>query len=136
MVILISAVAGFYSAGGSVDGTIDAVKYRNKTTVSSDPVALAKKVREVNIARSFQKVLKLIQEGVIQRLDEPSRRLYVNDPVWEVMDAGRKQYVAQVVAEYLDWVHDNHTGQVYVMSFRHGGLVASIGRSNSFTLYR
>ena len=136
IVILISAISGFYSAGGSVESTIEAVKYGNKSTVSSSPDALAKKVREFNIAQSFEKVLKLIQEGVIQRLDEPTRRLYINDPVWELMGAGRKEYIARVVAEYLDWVHDNHTGQVYVLSFRNGGMVAAIGKSQTFAVYR
>lgn len=136
IVILASAISGFYSAGGSVDSTVEAVKFGNKSTVSSNPEAIAKKVREVNMARSFEKVLKLIQEGVIQRLDESTRRLYINDPVWEVTGDGRKEYIARVVAEYLDWVHDSHTGQVYVLSFRNAGLVAAIGKSGTFSLYR
>ena len=135
-VILISAIAGFYSAGGSVEGTVEAVKYRHNATVSSTPEAVAKKVREMNIARSFERVLKLIQEGVIQRLDEPTRRLYINDPMWELMGIGRREQVARVVAEYLDWVHDRHTGQVYVHSFRNGALVAGINKSRSFVSYK
>ena len=136
MVILVSAIAGFYSAGGNVEGTIETVKYGHKATVSSSPEQVAKKIREINIARSFERVLKLIQEGVIQRLDEPTRRLYVNDPVWEVMGAGRREHVARVVAEYLDWVHGSHTGDVYVHSFRNGGLVAAISKSRTFVAYR
>ena len=135
-VILVSAIAGFYSAGGNVEGTIETVKYANKATVSSKPEQVAKRIREINIARSFERVLKLIQEGVIQRLDEPTRRLYVNDPVWEVMGQGRKEHVARVVAEYLDWVHNSHTGHVYVHSFRNGGLVAAVSKSRTFVAYR
>ena len=135
-VIIFSGIAGFYSAGGSVEGTVEAVKYRHNATVSSTPEAVAKKVREMNIARSFERVLKLIQDGVIQRLDEPTRRLYINDPVWEVMSTGQKENVARVVAEYLDWVHDRHTGQVYVHSFRNGTLVAGVNKGRSFVAYR
>lgn len=125
LVILVSAVAGFMSAGGSVEGTIETVAQAAKTNrpILNAPTT-REQIRKINAARSFERVLKLIQEGVIQRLHEPTRRLYINDPVWEAMGAGEKEQVARVVAEYLDWVHDKHTGQVTVHSFRNGGRVA------------
>ena len=135
-VIVVSAIAGFYSAGGSVAGTIETVKYGHKSTVSSSPEEVTQQIREANITRSFEKVLKLIQEGVIQRLDEARRRLYINDPVWQAMSNSRREQVARVVAEYLDWVRDHHTGRVYVLSFRNGQVIAEINRSHTFLVYR
>ena len=125
LVILVSAVAGFMSAGGSVEGTIETVTHAAKTNrpILNAP-STREQIRRANVARSFERVLKLIQDGVIQRLHEPSRRLYINDPVWEVMSRGEKAHVAEVVAEYLDWVHDDHTGRVTVHSFRNGSRVA------------
>lgn len=80
---------------------------------------------------SYQKVMKLIQEGVIKRIDEPNRLLYVNDPVWKLTTHERRDYTIRVVAEYLDWVSDDATGKLDVRSFRNGKQIARLNMEPS-----
>ena len=136
-VILISAIAGFYSAGGSVQGTIETVKHARKANniANVGKRNYAEQARQHAIAQTFGEVLKLIQAGVIQRLDEARRQLYVNDPVWEVMSRDRKERVVRIVAEYLDWINDDHTGMVTAHSFRDGTVVARVNSVGTFTIF-
>ena len=140
-VVLFSAIGGFYSAGGNVQATIETVQQARKTSTQSssigdDPINIAEQVRSAGIGRSLNAVQKLMQEGVIQRLNEPGRNLYVNDALWELMTPSRKERIARVVAEYLDWVNDSHTRQVSIFSFRNGGRIAEIGKGGAFRLLR
>lgn len=79
---------------------------------------------------SYEKVQKLIQAGIIKRINEPERKLFVNDPIWKVTTAERREYTIRVVAEYLDWVNGNATGKVDVRSFRTGGRLGGMNLSD------
>ncbi len=140
-VILFSAIGGFYSAGGSVEATIETVQQARRTTtqtssIGDDPINIAEQVRSAGVSRSLSAVQKLMQEGIIQRLNEPGRNLYVNDALWELMTPSRKERIARVVAEYLDWVNDSHTREVNIFSFRNGVRIAEIGKGGAFRTFR
>ena len=68
----------------------------------------------------LSKVRRFLKKGVIARIHEPSRSLYVNDPVWNVFSDDQKEQTVRVVAEYLDWVHEAETGMLDVRSHRTG----------------
>lgn len=65
-------------------------------------------------------VSKLIAEGIIRRINEPKRQLFINDTIWNLISYERKQRTVRVVGEYLDWVNDTQSGRVNVLSFKTG----------------
>ena len=67
----------------------------------------------------FAAIMKL-NPGLIMRLYEEKRLLYVNDALWEVTSSKRRAFTIRAVVEYLDWVHGTSTGTVDVRSFRNG----------------
>ena len=67
----------------------------------------------------FAAIMKL-NPGLISRLYEEKRLLYVNDPIWKVTSSERRAFTVRVIAEYLDWIHGTSTGMVDVRSFRNG----------------
>ena len=61
-----------------------------------------------------------LNPGLISRLYEEKRLLYVNDPVWKVTSNERKAFTIRAIGEYLDWIHGTSSGMVDVRSFRNG----------------
>ena len=70
-------------------------------------------------SQRFAAITKLTP-GLIMRLYEKKRLLYVNDAVWEVTSSKRRAFTVRAVVEYLDWVQGTSTGTVDVLSFRNG----------------
>lgn len=73
---------------------------------------------------SVARITKLLQSGVIKRINENTRRLYVNDVVWRLYNQDQKSEVITIVVEYLDWVNPNQKGKIDVRSFRNGRRLA------------
>ena len=67
----------------------------------------------------FAAIMKL-NPGLIMRLYEEKRLLYVNDALWKVISSKRRAFTISAVVEYLDWVDGTSTGTVDVRSFRNG----------------
>ncbi len=67
----------------------------------------------------FAAIMKL-NPGLIMRLYEEKRLLYVNDALWKVISSKRRAFTIRAVVEYLDWVDGTSTGTVDVRSFRNG----------------
>ena len=65
----------------------------------------------------FAEIMKLTP-GLISRLYEEKRLLYVNDPVWKVTTSERRAFTIRAIAEYLDWILGTSSGMVEVRSFR------------------
>ena len=83
----------------------------------------------------LQRVSKFIKEGIVQRINESSRQLFVNDAIWFSMSQDRQENVARVVAEYLDVVNENNPGTVAVFSFRSGRLVSEVKEGGVYAVY-
>jgi len=73
---------------------------------------------------SVAQVTKLLQSGVIKRINENTRQLYVNDVVWKLYTYEQKDEVITIVLTYLDWVNPNQKGKIDVRSFRNGKRLA------------
>ena len=67
----------------------------------------------------FAAIMKL-NPGLISRLYEDKRLLYVNDPVWKVTTSKRRAFTIRAIGEYLDWIHGTSSRMVDVRSFRNG----------------
>ncbi len=67
----------------------------------------------------FAAIMKL-NPGLISRLYEEKRLLYVNDPVWRATSRERRAFTIRAIVEYLDWIHGTSSGMVDVRSFRNG----------------
>ncbi len=61
-----------------------------------------------------------LNPGLISRLYEKKRLLYVNDPVWKVTTSKNKVFTIRAIGEYFDWIHGTSSGMVDVRSFRNG----------------
>ena len=61
-----------------------------------------------------------LNPGLISRLYEEKRLLYVNDPVWNATSRERRAFTIRAIVEYLDWIHGTSSGMVDVRSFRNG----------------
>ncbi len=61
-----------------------------------------------------------LNPGLISRLYEKKRLLYVNDPVWKVTSSKNKTFTIRAIGEYLDWIHGTSSRMVDVRSFRNG----------------
>ncbi len=70
-------------------------------------------------SQRFAAITKL-NPGLIMRLYEEKRLLYVNDAVWKVISSKRRAYTIRAVVEYLDWIQGTSSGMVDVRSFRNG----------------
>ncbi len=70
-------------------------------------------------SQRFAAIMKL-NPGLIMRLYEEKRLLYVNDAVWKVTTSERRAFTIRAVVEYLDWIQGTSTGMVDVRSFRNG----------------
>ncbi len=75
--------------------------------------------RDHEASNRLAAIIKL-NPGLISRLYEEKRLLYVNDPVWKVTTGERRAFTVRAIAEYLDWIHGTSTGTVDVRSFRNG----------------
>ena len=133
VLVVFSVFAGF-SSGRSAEASTEAPTLSTATA----PAPLSLRATEGMLAQltpeqlvQYQEcarnVSKLIQEGLVQRIDEENRRLYVNDPVWRISTTERKTHVARVVTEYLDWVTTVHPGKLDIRSFRNGKRLAFFG---------
>ena len=65
----------------------------------------------------FAAILKL-NPGLIVRLNQEKRLLYVDDAIWKVTSSGRRAFTIRAIVDYLDWIHGTSTGMVDVRSFR------------------
>ncbi len=142
-VIIASVLVGIYSTGEGPAGTIDTIfstpkkarSYAGGGNFFAGEEEIDMVEFEYKRMRALERVSKITEEGVIQRINEPKRKLYINDPVWAAMKRDRHEHVARVVADYLDVVNNDPTGMVTVHSFRNGQLVAHINSVGTFSTF-
>ena len=143
-VFIASALVGIFSTGQSPEGIIDTFY-----DAPPDPAYYARQKAylpgeeemdmvewEYKRMRTLERVSKITEEGVIHRINEPRRQLFINDPVWIVMPEDRQEHVARVVADYLDVVNNEPTGMVTVHSYRDGQRLAAINRGGTFSMFK
>ena len=142
-IIIASVLVGIYSTGQDPTGTIDTIfSVPNKARSYAGGGNFFAGEEEVDMVefeykrmRALERVSKITEEGGIQRMNEPKRELYINDPVWTAMNRDRHEHVARVVADYLDVVNNDPTGMVTVHSFRNGQRVAEINSMGNFLTF-
>ena len=142
-IVIASVLVGIYSTGQDPTGTIDTIfslpkkarSYAGGGNFSAGEEEIDMVEFEYKRMRALERVSKITEEGVIQRINEPQRKLYINDPVWTVMQKDRHEHVARVVADYLAVVNNDPTGMVTVHSFRNGQRVAEINSVGNFLTF-
>ena len=142
-IVVASVLIGIFSTGQGPVGTIDTIfssppklrphKSNKDSRTGEEEIDMVE--WEYKRMRTLERVTKITEEGVIHRINEPKRRLYINDPVWMLMQSDRHEHVARVVAEYLDVVNNDFTGMVTVHSFRNGQRIAEINKMGSFLTF-
>ena len=139
-VIFVGVLGGLYAAEERPRGTI-VTKYGspNKKWTSDRPPRgmpeLTQEEWEVKRNLSLKRVSKFIAAGIIQRINEAKRQLFVNDPVWHSMSRDRQEHVSRTVLEYLDVVNGNNPGTMGIFSFRSGQVVAAI-KGGAFIIHQ
>ncbi len=95
----------------------------NLTEANASPIEID---RDHEASNRLAAIMKL-NPGLISRLYEEKRLLYVNDPVWKVTTSKRRAFTIRAIAEYLDWIHGTSSGMVDVRSFRNGRRLKMTG---------
>ena len=140
-VIFALAIVAMLYAGISSEGPPDGIVTTNygppkkRTSWTYQGVEVTEEEWELQRTLGLKRVSKFIEAGIIQRINEANRQLFINDPVWHAMSVSRQEQVARVVVGYLDVVNENDPGTVTVFSFRTGGAIADI-KGGGFTVYR
>ncbi len=98
-------------------------RWSDLTQANASPME-ADRVHEAS--QRFAAIMKL-NPGLISRLYEEKRLLYVNDPVWKVTTSKNKTFTIRAIGEYLDWIHGTSSGMVDVRSFRNGRRLKMTG---------
>jgi len=116
----LSLYGGSRSSSANVEDATPIVetphRWSDLTQANASPIEIDQ-VHEAS--HRFAEIRKMIP-GLISRLYEEKRLLYVNDPVWKVTSNERRAFTVRAIAEYLDWIHGTSTGMVEVRSFRSG----------------
>lgn len=139
MAVLVAVVVVITFAGLSSDDIPEGIITTNygpaRTSWTYKGEEVTKEQWEVLRGIGLKRVSKFIEAGIIQRINEAKRQLFINDPVWYAMSVDRQEHVARVVVGYLDVVNENNPGTVGVFSFRTGGSIAGIN-GGTYTVYR
>ncbi len=139
--ILVLAIVGILYAGLSAEDAPDGIITTNygapkkRTSWIYQGVEVTQEEWEFQRSMGLKRVSKYIEAGIIQRINEAHRQLFINDPVWFAMGIGRQEHVVRVVVGYLDVVNENNPGTVTVFSFRTGGAIADL-KAGTFTAFR
>ena len=116
----LSVYSGSYSSSANAEDATQVVEIPHRRSdlpqANEVPVEID---RGQGRTQRFAAITKL-NPGLIMRLYEEKRLLYVNDALWKVISSKRRAYTIRAVVEYLDWVHGTSSGTVDVRSFRNG----------------
>ena len=137
--IFVGVLGGLYAADDRPSGTIVTTygSPNSKRIVERPPRGLpelSEEEWEVKRSLSLKRVSKFIAGGIIQRINEAKRQLFVNDAIWHTMSRDRQEHVARTVLEYLDVVNGNSPGTMGVFSFRTGQVLGAI-KGGAFVIY-
>ena len=91
-------------------------RWSDLTRANASPI----EIDQVHEASNRLAAIMKLNPGLIVRLNEEKRLLYVNEPVWKVTTSERRAFTIRAIAEYLDWIQGTSTGRVDVRSFRNG----------------
>ncbi len=91
-------------------------RWSDLTQANASPM---KADRAHEASHRFDAIMKL-NPGLICRLNEEKRLLYVNDPVWKVTTSKNRAFTIRAIGEYLDWIQGTSSRMVDVRSFRNG----------------
>ncbi len=116
----LSLYSGSRSSSTNVEYATPIVETRQRSSDLTQADASPVEIDQVHEASHRFAAIKKLNPGLISRLYEEKRLLYVNDPVWKVTSSKRKAFTIRAIAEYLDWIHGTSSGMVDVRSFRNG----------------
>ncbi len=91
-------------------------RWSDLTQADASPIEID---RDHEASNRLAAIMKL-NPGLIMRIYEKKRLLYVNEPVWKVTTSERRAFTIRAIGEYLDWIHGTSSGMVDVRSFRNG----------------
>ncbi len=114
----LSLYIGSRSGGDHIVYASQIVEPRQRSSDLLQDDAIPIEIDHVHEASNRFAAIKKLNPGLISRLYEEKRLLYVNDPVWKVTSSERRAFTVRAIAEYLDWIHGTSTGMVEVRSFR------------------
>ena len=106
------------SAGVEHAPPIEETRHRSSDLTQADASPMETD-RDHEASTRLAAIIKL-NPGLISRLYEEKRLLYVNDPVWRATSRERRAFTIRAIVEYLDWIHGTSSGMVDVRSFRNG----------------
>ena len=116
----LSLYGGSRSSSANVEDATQIVetphRWSDLPQADASPIAID---RAHEASNRFAAIMKL-NPGLISRLYEEKRLLYVNDPVWRATSSERRAFTIRAIVEYLDWIHGTSSGMVDVRSFRNG----------------
>ena len=116
----LSLYGGSRSSSANVEDATQIVetphRWSDLPQADASPIA----IDQVHEASQRLAAIMKLNPGLISRLYEEKRLLYVNDPVWKVTTSERRAFTVRAIAEYLDWIHGTSSGMVDVRSFRNG----------------
>ena len=116
----LSLYGGSRSSSANVEDATPIVETPHRWSDLTQADAIPMETDRDHVASQRFAAIKKLNPGLISRLYEEKRLLYVNDPVWKVTSRERRAFTIRAIVEYLDWIHGTSTGMVDVRSFRNG----------------
>ncbi len=123
----LSLYSGSRSSSDPVVYAPQIVETRQRSSDLTQADAIPIEIDQVHEASNRFAAIKKLSPGLISRLYEEKRLLYVNDVVWQVTSSKRKSFTIRAIGEYLDWIHGTSSGMVDVRSFRNGRRLKMTG---------
>ena len=116
----LSLYIGSRSSGDHIVYASQIIEPRQRSSDLPQADAIPIEFDQVHEASQRLAAIMKLNPGLISRLYEEKRLLYVNDPVWKVTTSKNKTFTIRAIGEYLDWIHGTSSGMVDVRSFRNG----------------
>ena len=123
----LSLYGGSRSSSANVEDATQIVetphRWSDLPQADASPIAIDRVHEASNRLAAIMK----LNPGLISRLYEEKRQLYVNDPVWAVTSNKNRTFTIRAIGEYLDWIHGTSSRMVDVRSFRNGRRLKMTG---------
>ncbi len=126
--MVLSLYFGSRSSGDHIVYASQIVEPRQRSSDLPQAEAIPIEFDQVHEASNRLAAIMKLNPGLIMRIYEEKRLLYVNDAVWKVTTSERRAFTVRAIAEYLDWIHGTSTGMVDVRSFRNGRRLKGRGQ--------
>ncbi len=123
----LSVYSGSRSSSANVGDAPQIVETPHRWSDLTQANASPMKADQVHEASNRLAAIMKLTPGLISRLYEEKRLLYVNDAVWKVTTSERRAFTVRAIAAYLDWIQGTSSGMVDVRSFRNGRRLMATG---------